>query len=105
MKKILFFIIVIFLLSVCYSQPQQKESLHKIKKDVKWGYVDNKGDTIIPCEYLVLGDLGEEDVPIRAQKTRKQWIYVDGNGKEITGNESYEYAYPFYDSDLALVGS
>lgn len=105
MKKVLLLTIGMFLISANCLQAQQNESLHKIKKKEGWGYVDNKGKEIIPCEYLVLGDLGEEDVPIRAQKTRKQWIYVDGNGKEITGNDSYEYAYPFYDSDLALVGS
>ena len=105
MKKVLLLTIGIIVFSLGYSQTQHSTQLHKIEKNGMWGYADDKGNEIVQCKYLAIGEFGEEGFPVRAKKTEGQWTYVDRNGKEITGGVTYNHAYPFYESDLALVES
>lgn len=46
----------------------------------------------------------QQNTPLRRIEKNGKWGYVDDKGKEVIPCK-YDYAYPFYDSDLALVGS
>ena len=104
MKKFVYlFLIEILSLSFCFGQT----NLQKTQRNGKWGYIDDKGKEIIPCIYYAIGEFDENYSPVRAKKDvyPSKWTYVDRNGKDILGNVFYYNAFPFYEGDLALVGS
>ena len=55
-----------------------------VKKGRKWGYINEQGEEVIPCQY--------EDVEYPSQfsenglvlvKKENTWIYIDATGKEV----------------------
>lgn len=103
MKKL--YIILYFSLvcaSIMQAQSNTQGNLKKTEKKGKYGYVDGKGNWVVPAEYVQIGEFDEYRHPVRAQKEKQGWGYVNYNGKEIT-KFIYYHAFPFYNEELALV--
>ena len=57
-----------------------KEGLAKIKKNGKWGFVNNKGEVIIKLNYDFVDDFSEGLAPV---KQNGKYGYIDKTGKVI----------------------
>ena len=57
---------------------QFNEGLCKVKRDGKWGFIDETGKEVIPCKYSEVKDFSEG---LAAVKYQKQWIFLDTAGK------------------------
>lgn len=112
------FVFLILLSLVCHAFAQVDKSNSKLKlvskeveknswsKETKYGYVDERGNVVVPIKYTVLKEFGNNGQPALAKESwysYDKWGYVDIKGKEITPFK-YDMAFPFIDNNLALVG-
>ncbi len=78
----------------------EKNSYAAVKQNNKWGFANEKGEIVIPCQY---DEAKSFSYGLAAVKTGDKWGYIDRNGKIIIPAE-YLSAEPFRDSQ-ALVKS
>lgn len=64
-----------------YIQYNRKGMMSKIRKDDKWGFIDNAGKGIVvPCIYDDVKDFHEEMAMV---KTDEKWGFIDNTGKMV----------------------
>lgn len=51
-----------------------------VKKGDKWGYINTKGEEVIPCQYAMASPFCEDMAAILKDG---KWGYIDRNGKEV----------------------
>jgi hypothetical protein len=56
------------------------EPMAAVKLNDKWGYIDTKGNEVVPCKY---DDVQEFSEGLAAVKLGDKWMYVDKTGKVI----------------------
>lgn len=56
-----------------------KDGFH-VESDGMKGYLNTKGETMIPCEYKLLGDLSDDRISFMRDRL---WGYMDQNGREV----------------------
>ncbi|MCR4847733.1 MAG: caspase family protein [Bacteroidales bacterium] len=102
MKRLLLLFVAVFYVAVVFAQTgyDPSKQLVKTKSNGKYGYVDEKGKVVIPCVYDAIGEFRDAKHPVRAKRDGR-WTYVDKYGNEL--KTRFDWAFPFYDSDLALV--
>ncbi|MBQ6769466.1 MAG: WG repeat-containing protein [Bacteroidales bacterium] len=99
MRKILLLTIGIVLLSASGVQAQQDDSPHRIKRNGKWGYADDKGNEVIPCKYNHAFPFYESDLAL--VESEGKFGYIDKRGK-VEIPLQYAKAYPFSDERAAV---
>jgi hypothetical protein len=105
--KILSFLIYLLLVLSFLNAPIETTSpksvtLICVQKDGKFGFVDDKGKAIIPCEFDNRSSFSEGWV---ALQKGKNWAYYDGNGKKVLDlKKRFTYCGQFHDG-MALVST
>ena len=67
--------------------------------DGKYGFIDNKGNEIIPLKYDYALEFSEG---LAAVQFKDKWCYIDKSGNEVVSLKSYDKVKRFYDG-LAIV--
>jgi hypothetical protein len=67
----------------------------------KWGYIDTKGNEVVPCKY---DDIGEFSEGLAAVKEGDKWRYVDKTGKTILKLDKKYQTVNEFSEGLAHVG-
>jgi hypothetical protein len=57
------------------------EELAAVKKNGQWGYIDNKGQEVIPFKFSFAGTFEEGTAKVLKES---KWIIIDKNGKKIS---------------------
>ncbi len=82
-------------LNILYSQTDGHTTRILVIKNDKYGYLDETGKEVIPCEYDELKSFNEG---LAAARKGNQWTYIDINGTVIIDlNERYTVCSNFYD--------
>lgn len=71
----------------------------------KYGYVDSKGNIIIPCIYENAEDfsMGRAAVSVEEDEFDDKWGYIDTSGNVVVPIEYYDVSHYFNESGLAFV--
>lgn len=99
MKKAFLLTIGIFLMSVSCLQAQQNSPHRKVDKNGNWGYVDDKGNEVVPCKYNHAYPFYESNLALVESEGKFGYINKQGQVKIPL---QYKKAYPFSD-DVAAV--
>ena len=58
-----------------------ENGLAEVEKDGKWGYIDEKGEEVISCQYDDVGSFTENG--LAAVQKGDTWSYIDTTGEEV----------------------
>ncbi|MBR6432447.1 MAG: WG repeat-containing protein, partial [Muribaculaceae bacterium] len=75
-----------------------QDGIAKVKNNGLWGYVNNKGKELVPCEYTSIDDIHENMVLV---SKNGKWGYAGINGYDNIPC-TYEAAKPFNDGKAAV---
>lgn len=107
MKKVLniFSLAVIFLTVVSCGTPEitySDEPLAVVSLNGKWGFIDTKGNEVVPCKYDDVDPFSEGLALVELDKKKQ---FIDKTGKVIINlGKKYSYAHEF-SQGLAAVGT
>ncbi|MBU6454134.1 MAG: WG repeat-containing protein [Cyanobacteria bacterium REEB67] len=76
-------------------------SVGKSAADERWGYINQKGDTVIKPAYTAAEDFSDEAAAVRLTTAANggkagRWAYIDKTGTQIM-KETFEEAQPFHE--------
>jgi hypothetical protein len=65
--------------AVCRGCMAEADGEHRAIKGGAWGYIDRKGDLVIPLRYEAAAAFENGKARVRQKNS---WITIDGNGKQ-----------------------